>query len=234
MFTTLNLDLKERTTLKEKLHLTPTRKFSSYEHEYNKVKFYTTRLISYSPKNDLHLYKFKQNCILPVIENNDDLVLKYRYVLTLNTVMKYDKTTQPNYAVVDPDARLLHLLPTLVSRCRKVNIYTAATEKYADENERIFSLIGGSAIIAEECLSLKSFDAVFADIPLPFCDNPRLFGRYSHFARGVPILPDDFNALPLATDEIYPVLAALYYIGGVKKLGRLHCNTLQKPTNCTA
>lgn len=231
MFTTLNVDFKERITLKEKLHLTPARKFLSCEYEYNKVKFYTTRLISYLPKNDLHLYKFKQNCMLPVIENNDDLVLKYRYILTLNTVMKYAKNEQLNYAVVDPDGHLLHLLPILVARCYKVNIYTRATEKYANENERLFSLIGGRAIIADECLSLKSFDAVFADIPLPFCDNPHLFGKYSYFAHAIPTLPDDFNTLTLANDEIYPALASLYYIGGVKKLGRLHCNTLQKSTS---
>ena len=229
MFTTLNVNYKERKNFKEKMHLTPTRKLISTEHTYNNLPFYTTRLISYSHLNSAKLLRFKERCSLPVIENNSDMVTKYRYLMTLNTVMNHYKDTPLNCALIDPNGRLLFLLPLLVTRCHRVNVYTHSRD-YQKENDRLFSLIGASAVIAEDFLSLKGFDAVFSDIPLPFCDNPHLFGRYSHFAHSLPLLPDEFKQLNLLDDEIYPTLAGLYYIGGIKNLGHLHCSTLQKTT----
>lgn len=228
MFTTLNINHKERQSIKEKLHLTKTRKFVSQQHRYSTVDFFTTRLTSFSHSNGYQIYRFKENCRLPIIENGGRLVTKYRYLLTLNSVINRMGDTPFTCAVVDPEAHLLFLLPHLLSKCRKVNVYTCATDKYTTENEQLFSLIGSSAVISENFETLKGFDIVFSNIPLPFCDNPRLFGQYAAFATAPPLLPDDIKELSLADDEIFPVLAGLYYIGGVKKLGRLCSPTLQE------
>ncbi len=230
MFTTLNVTYKDRRSLREKLHLTASRRLNTKQHSFRNIDFYTTRLVSYSRSNESYLLHFREKCVLPVIDNSDSLITKYRYIVTLNTVMDYIGNTPLKCAVVDPDGRLLFLLPMLISKCRRVNIYTYATEKYKTENERLFALIGASAIITENFTSLKGFDAVFSDVPLPFCDNTALFGRYSCFAHTPPMLPDDIKKLTLSSDEIYPVLAGLYYISGIKNLGHLRCRTLQKTT----
>lgn len=226
MFTTLTTTIKSRQNLREKLHLTRTRKFESMPLSADGITFYTTHLLTYSSHNEPHLMGFIKNCPLPVIKNDDVLVLKYRYIVTLNTLIYALQSTLQSCAVVDPKGHLIFLLPHLLSRCRSVTVYTFESEKYAAENEQLYATLGAGAVITTNFGSLNKFDAVFSEIPLPFCDNKRLFGRFSYLSASPPILPDNIKELPLSPDEIYPVLAGLYYVCDFKKLGLLRADGL--------
>ena len=226
LFTTLTTTIKNRRSLCEKLHLTRTRKFESMPFGVGGITFYTTRLLTYSAHNEPHLIRFIKNCPLPVIKTDDILVLKYRYIVTLNTLLYALQKPLQSCAVVDPKGHLVFLLPHLLSRCRSVFVYTYENEKYSAENEHLYATLGAGAVISTNCGSLNKFDAVFSEIPLPFCDNKRFFGRFSYLSAAPPLLPDNIKELPLAPDEIYPVLAGLYYVCDFKKLSLLRTDRL--------
>ncbi len=227
MFTTFNVSHIKACGLRRTLHLPPKRKFIHNCHHVYGNDFYTTRLLTPTDNNQKIINRFHKCCSMPIITNNSETAIRYKYLLTLNTLLKSIEGSSPNIAMVDPSGKLIHLLDKLLSVCRIVGVYTKQTNEYIRKNEQLFSLIGASAILYDDIRFIRKFDIIFSFAPLN-SDSDNIFGHHGIFCNDIPLLPDNIAKLQLSNDEIIPALSGLYFHAKQKKLGNLYCKKLSK------
>ncbi len=225
MFTTFNVTQMPTGNIRRALHLKPRRKFIHREHTFGNSTFYTTRLNTPTQNNERVVRRFFSCCNMPIITGTGDIVTRYKYLLTLNTLLHSIGNATPNIALVDPSGRLIHLMDRLVACCKTVGIFTRENTLYAAQNECLFSLIGASAVLYDDIKFIRNYDIIISDIPINSA-TASVFGRHGIFCSGLPLLPDEFAALTLQNDEIIPALSGLYFRANHKKLGNLRCENL--------
>lgn len=223
MFTTLSLVKKERRALSEKLHLTKSRRFVSREHYYSGTVFYTTRLYTFSHKNHSAIHRFTKNCGMRVITEHSPETERYLYLLTVNSFL-HAFGNFPDVTLFDPDGSLIFLLTRLLSSCRTVWVCTEAAEKYEAENERLYGLLGTSAVISSQFPTHTS-DTVITAVPLKI-KNTYILGKCGIFADAASfIMPKAVEKETGQTDIC--TAAGLYSEGHIKHLSSAVCNNFK-------
>ncbi len=220
MFTTLSLVKKERRGLKEKLHLTKSRQFISAEHCYSGTVFYTTRLYTFCQKNDSAINRFTKNCGMRVITEHSRETEKYLYLLTVNSFLRAFGDF-PEVTLFDPDGSLVFLLTRLLSSCRTVWVCTNAAQEYEYENERLYGLLGTSAIISSS-IPTHTPNIVITAAELKI-KNTYILGKCGIFAEASSfIMPRAVEKETGQTDIC--TAAGLYSEGHIKHLSSAVCN----------
>lgn len=232
MFTSFSTVVMERQSIAEKLHLVKRRRFVSHCVEYQSDNFYTTVLYTYSKDNKKAIEKFINRSPVPVISDDSEEVQRYKYLVTVNTIFNAFGNKIPQIAVYDPEGKLVYLLSKLLSKCKSVYIITKNTAAYETENNRLYVLIGASAVVTESPTVIMRADAIICTERLTAVGGIPIFGQGGFFAHN-----DDFclpKNLGISIDkDVQPlcVAAGLYYSVDKKGFENLCCNSLKQNGN---
>lgn len=224
MFAAITVKIKTRETVREKLHLVKCSQININEINFLGNKFFTAEISSY--KHTV-AEKIINRCRLPVIMRDSDAVLKYKYTVMLNTILKIYEKKILSAALYDRNCDIIHLLPTLLRRCRSVYVFTQNTSEYEKENDRIYSSVGAAAVISDRPTIPKNTDIVISneDIKEKY---PVFFGQYGFFVDFcVPILDAPLPKIPEYAD-LYTVLSGLNQFSQIKSIAGAYCNCLTK------
>ncbi len=224
MFTALTVKIKKRKSLCEKLHLVRKYRILTNEIFFCENKFFTAEISSY--KEDT-AKKIINRCMLPVIMPDSDAVLKYKYTVMLNTVLKIYEKKKISAALYDRNCDIIHLLPTVLQKCRSVYVFTENISEYEKENDRIYSSLGAAAVISDRPVIPKSSDIVISSEDIKE-KCPVFFGQYGFFVDScVPILDVPLPKIPEYAD-LYTVLSGLNQFSQIESIAGAYCNCLVK------
>ncbi len=224
MFAAITVKIKRRETVPEKLHLVRQRKINITEINFLGNKFFTAEISAY--KHTV-AERIISQCRLPVIMPDSDAVLKYKYTVMLNTILKIYEKKPISAALYDRNCDIIHLLPTILQKFRSVYVFTERVPEYEAENDRIYSSVGAAAVINDRPIIPKETDIIISSEDIKErC--PVFFGQYGFFVDScIPILDVPLPKIPEFAD-LYTVLAGLSLHGKCKKTQNAYCSCLAK------
>ncbi len=224
MFVAVTVNILKRKTFAQKFHLVKKSQVITNEINFCGNTFFTAEILAYEKET---AEKIISKCVLPVITPDSPEVLRYKYTLTLNTVLKNFKNPPERAVLYDRNCDIIHLLPILLLRCRSVYVFSENTEKYETENDRILSLLGAAAVISRNGDVPKGADFIISGEDISQT-TPTFFGEFGFFVgEDTPVLNTALPNLPDYTD-IYTVLAGLSAFGNNPNIKNAYCKKLTK------
>lgn len=224
MFVAVTVNILKRKTFAQKFHLVKKSQVITNEINFCGDSFFTANILSYKEQT---AEKIKGNCILPVITCNSPEVLRYKYTLTLCSILKNFQKPPSCAVLYDRNCDIIHLLPGLLAKCRSVYVFSENTEKYEKENDRIFFKLGAAAVICGNEEIPKGADFIISSEDITAV-APIFFGEFGFFVgEDTPVLNTTLPCIPDYAD-IYTVLAGISKFGGNQNIKNAYCEKLTK------
>ena len=196
MFTTLTIKKSRRFF----------RKISSEICEYKGFTYYSSTLLSKKKNNQKYISRFKKRVGIPIIEENDDIVLRYKMIVLANSVMSrpYKKV-----GIYDTEGYLPFLVPFISKNCGVISVFTKNAAVYSDIENEIGVLYGTPIIINDNISDILRCDISFALTPPVALGNSNIFTL------------NDTEKKELSLPLPLPEAAGLFYYGGFSEFGKL-------------
>lgn len=180
-------------------------------------------LTTYAENFQKALCKFSKKCPVLIVDEESEIVKKYRYKVTLNMIFEIFEKKPPTLVLFDKKGEIIELLPELLEKCRSLYISTEREKEYHLANDKYARLYGNSAVICSRFCSLNQVDAVICSDQTSF-EGSAVFGEHHLFASGNIDLLSGFEGMLKGKNADFRIGAGLCYIAGEKEFLAAKCS----------